>query len=117
MDQTADKSTSSSTRKGTASATVPARTRPSTGRHKRITPAFLTTAGTDTRVETSLGRVKVVARAETTDIYGRERRSTVRAEEGIDTGEDIGRTRGKAETMESGEGMGVIAEAMGIHQT
>ena len=55
-EHTADNSALSSTIKGTSSATVPARTRPSAGRHERIISAFLFTAGPDTRVETSPGR-------------------------------------------------------------
>ena len=53
-----------------------------------------------------------------THTYGRDSSGTVRAEAEIDTGETgTGRIVGQTETMKSGEEMGVVPEAMGIHPT
>ena len=76
------------------------------------------TAGQATRVETSLRSVRAVAMDRITDTDGRNSIRTVRAEAQIETGEiDTGRIGGQVETTESGKGMGVVAETMGIHLT
>ena len=67
------------------------------------------------RVENSLGSARAVAIDIIIKMDGRDSISTIGAEAGIKNGEkEAGR---QTETMESGEGMGVVKEGMGIHPT
>ena len=87
----------------TSSATSPARTHPSGGRHKQTTSNFSTTAVQDKRPKITSGRGISEERVEISDTDGKDRSSTVGAAERKDTGSERFRIGVQAERTDSEE--------------